>query len=158
MNSKLEFVKETLKNKGYKYTSQRAEVFEVFLNNKDKHLSTEEVFEILSKVNKEIGIATVYRNVQLFEELGILDKITFDDGIGRYELRSENEDHYHHHLICLKCNKVLEVKIDLLDDLEEEIEKAEDFQIVDHNLKFYGYCSQCKNNVKGEMKWEMKIK
>ncbi|MDO5713710.1 MAG: Fur family transcriptional regulator [Tissierellia bacterium] len=143
-------VRKLLKDNGYKFTNQRWEVYRVFENNKEKHLSSEEVFDIVSKENDDIGIATVYRTVQLFEELGVLYRITFDDGVARYELKDTSEAHYHHHLICLNCNKVIEVELDLLDNLEEEIEKLKQFKIVDHNLKFYGYCEDCKDSVKGE--------
>jgi len=139
------YIKNVLKNNGYKYTHQRAKIYDVFLKNRDHHLSTEDVFEYLKKDNPEIGIATVYRTLMLFEELGILYKISFDDGVIRYEIKTSNSVHRHHHLICLNCGRVIEFKLDLLDDLEAEIEKVENFKIVDHNLKFYGYCENCNN-------------
>lgn len=115
--------------------------------NNDKHLSCDEIFNIISKENPEIGIATVYRTLLLFEKLDIVYKVNFDDGCSRYELDLGTEDHQHHHLICLKCGEVIEVKLDLLEALETEIEKELNFRIVDHNLKFYGYCSDCKENL-----------
>ncbi|RVU55231.1 Fur family transcriptional regulator [Anaerosphaera multitolerans] len=140
-----DYIKNVLKENGYKYTHQRAKIYEVFLNNRDSHLSTEDVFEHLKKDNPEIGIATVYRTLMLFEELGILYKISFDDGLIRYEIKSDDAVHRHHHLICTNCGKVIEFKLDLLDELEKKIEKAENFKIIDHNLKFYGYCEKCSN-------------
>ena len=146
-----EFVKELLKSKGYKFTNQRVEIYRVFLENKGKHLSCEDVYEIVSKKDSEIGIATVYRTVQLFDELGVLYSISFDDQTTRYELKDETDKHYHHHVICLSCGKVIEVEYDFLDALEDTIEKKESFKIVDHNLKFYGYCADCqKKGVKNE--------
>ncbi len=154
MDYNLDMVRNLLKDHGYKFTNQRWEVYEVFLNHRDKHLSSEEVYEIVSKKDGEIGIATVYRTVQLFEELGLLYKISFDDQVARYELKETGKGHYHHHLICLKCHKVMEVELDHLDQLESEIEQKEDFLIMDHNLKFYGYCSDCKDSVKGDAREE----
>ncbi|EFI42439.1 Fur family transcriptional regulator [Peptoniphilus sp. oral taxon 386] len=143
MELNVEYVKNVLKNNGYKYTNQRAEVYNVFLNHRDEHLSTEDVFAYVSKEDPEIGIATVYRTLMLFEELGVLYKISFDDGVARYEIKTVGEGHRHHHLVCLDCGGITEVKLDLLDSLEEEIENDEKFKIVDHNLKFYGYCKDC---------------
>ncbi len=143
MDLNSDYVKKALKDKGYKFTNQRSEIYNIFLEHEDSHLSTEEVFEYVSRVNPDIGIATVYRTLQLFEELNVLYKISFDDGVARYEIKSSSSEHRHHHLICLDCGKVIEVKLDLLDSLEDEIESEESFKIVDHNLKFYGYCKEC---------------
>ncbi|HEY4544791.1 MAG TPA: Fur family transcriptional regulator [Tissierellaceae bacterium] len=135
---------ETLKNQGYKLTSQRKIILKALVDHKDEHLSCDDLFKIISEQNPDIGIATIYRTLQLFEELKIVYKLNFNDGFSRYELNLGTEEHHHHHLICLKCGKVIEVKVDLLDSLEEEIEKNDNFTIVDHNVKFYGYCSECK--------------
>lgn len=151
MELNTEYIKSVLKSNGYKYTGQRATVYEVFLEHLNSHMTTEEVFKYVEKKDPEIGIATVYRTVQLFHKLGILDQITFDDNITRYEVRASNRGHRHHHLICVNCGKVTEVKIDGLDELEKEIEEQENFKIIDHNLKFIGYCEDCRNH-KGDNK------
>ena len=109
MERNIEPVKKILKSSGYKYTKQRAKVYEIFLDNKDKHLTTEEVYNLVAKKDPEMGIATIYRTVQLFHKLGVLDQIAFDDNILRYELRVPNEGHRHHHLVCINCGKVEEV-------------------------------------------------
>lgn len=151
MDNSVENVKEILKQYGHKFTRQRVEIYKVFTDNEGAHLSTEEVYKEVSGRNKNIGIATVYRTMLLFEEVGILDKISFDDGVTRYELKHESgEEHRHHHLICVDCGKVTEVKLDLLDNLEKEIEEEENFKIVDHSLKFYGHCKDCYQKLKGE--------
>lgn len=143
METRLEEVKQILKENGYKYTDQRAKVYEVFLKNKESHLTTEDVYKLILEIDPTMGIATVYRTVQLFTKLGILDQIVFDDNIVRYELRIHEHKHRHHHLICLECGKVSEVDVDELDKIEAEIEKNEKFKIVDHTLKFMGYCEDC---------------
>lgn len=134
---------ETLKSHNYKLTSQRKIILKALVHNKDEHLSCDDLFKIISEENPDIGIATIYRTLQLFEELNIVYKLDFNDGFSRYELNFGTEEHHHHHLICLDCGKVIEVMVDLLDSLEEKIQKNEDFTIVDHNVKFYGYCSEC---------------
>ena len=107
--------------------------------------SCEEIFNLVSVDYPEIGIATIYRSLQLFESLNIVAKVDFDDGFSRYEIKENTEDHHHHHLICLDCGKIIEVQIDLLESLEATIESQEEFAITDHNVKFYGYCKACKD-------------
>lgn len=137
-------LKARLKEKGYKLTTQRKAIMDVFLNNQSSHLSPEEVYDNVRNDYPDIGLATVYRTLQLFEQLSIVYKVNFDDGCSRYELNLDSEDHQHHHLICIKCGKVQEVKLDLLESLEMQIEKEGDFKVVDHNVKFFGYCSNCE--------------
>lgn len=137
--------KEKLKEKGCKLTLQRRSVLDVLIANCDSHLSTEEIYDIVKEKSPEIGLATVYRTVQLFEEMGIVDRLNFDDGCSRFELSSDESVHHHHHLICEKCNKVFEVENDLLDEIEREIERKYKFKIHDHNVMFYGICEECDN-------------
>jgi len=137
-------VKEMLKEEGYKLTTQRLAILNVIIENKDKHLSPEEIYHIVRLKHPEIGIATVYRTLQLLEKFNIVYRVNFDDGYNRYELNYDSENHHHHHLICLKCGKVIEVKLDLLETLENQIEKENGFKIVDHNVKFFGYCDECQ--------------
>ncbi|WP_069649445.1 Fur family transcriptional regulator [Caloranaerobacter ferrireducens] len=144
MENLIESLREQLKEKGYKLTTQRRIILDVILENQGKHLSPEEIYEKVRGKFPEIGLATVYRTLQLFEELNIIYKLNFNDGCSRYELNTNSGDHQHHHLICLSCGKVIEVQLDLLETLEEEIEKSGEFKIVDHNLKFFGYCKDCK--------------
>ncbi|WP_058485226.1 Fur family transcriptional regulator [Defluviitalea phaphyphila] len=135
--------KELLKEKGCKLTTQRRAVLDVLNEHSGEHLSTEEIYGYVKEKCPEIGLATVYRTVQLFEEIKIIDKLNFDDGCSRYELSSNEEDHHHHHLICEVCNKVMEVEEDLLEGLEEQIENKYNFKITNHKVKFYGICSKC---------------
>ncbi|WP_313791023.1 Fur family transcriptional regulator [Peptoniphilus equinus] len=121
-------------------------VYRAFAKHQGEHLTTEEAFRIVHKMDRSVGIATIYRTTQLFEQLGILNTITFDDGIVRYELK-DAEAHRHHHLICIQCGHVTEFKLDLLENLEREIEEEEDFKITDHSLKFYGYCKDCYHDI-----------
>ncbi len=137
-------IKKKLHEEGYKFTKQREAIFDVMVDNLDKHLSCDDIFDCLKDNYPEIGIATVYRTIQLFEKIGLVHKVDFDDGFSRYEISTETDGHNHHHLICVKCGKVMEVKLDLLETLEEEIEKTGQFSILDHNVKFYGHCSECK--------------
>lgn len=142
-------LREKLAEHNYKMTPQRKEILQVFVDYSDtEHLSAEEVHEILREKNFDFGLATVYRNVELLNELGILAKVDFGDGRVRYELAAIDPDvHNHHHLICLNCKKVIEFEEDFLDELEEFIAEKSDFQIVNHEVKFFGYCSDCREKI-----------
>ncbi len=143
MDTLIERLKSKLTEKGYKLTTQRRIILDVILENQGNHLSSEEIYDKVKSKYPEIGLATVYRTLQLLEELGIVYKVNFNDGYNRYEVSSSTGDHRHHHLVCLKCGKVIEVKLDLLENLENRIEKESKFKIVDHNVKFFGYCEEC---------------
>jgi Fur family transcriptional regulator, ferric uptake regulator len=144
MDKFIENLKSELKEKGYKLTTQRRVILDVILENQGRHLSPEEIYDDVRDKYPEIGLATVYRTLQLFEQLNIVYKLNFNDGCSRYELISTSHDHQHHHLICLSCGKVIEVELDLLENLEHEIEKEGEFKIVDHSVKFFGYCKDCR--------------
>lgn len=144
MDELIEKLKSKLSEKGYKLTTQRRIISDVILENQGHHLSSEEIYDRVKSKYPEIGLATVYRTLQLLEELEIVYKLNFDDGCNRYEINSNTNDHRHHHLICLECGKVLEVELDLLENLEDEIEREGKFKIVDHNVKFFGYCEDCR--------------
>ena len=77
--------------------------------------------------------------------MNILNSLDFGDGCRRYELNEASPDeHQHHHLICVECGKVMEFTDDLLGDLEDKIADKCEFQIIDHQLKFFGYCKDCQ--------------
>lgn len=131
---------------GYKMTPQRKEILQIFVEHSDyHHMSAEDVYKILREKDSEIGLATVYRALDLLSELGILVQIDFGDGCARYELNTADPNvHHHHHLICIKCKKVIEFEEDLLDELETDIADKSGFQIINHEVKFFGYCSDCR--------------
>ena len=135
-----------LSERGYKMTPQRKEILKIFVDHSDyHHMSAEDVYGILRKNKSEIGLATVYRALDLLSELGILVQIDFGDGCARYELNTTDPKiHHHHHLICLKCKKVIEFEEDLLDELETDIANKSGFQILNHEVKFFGYCKDCQ--------------
>jgi Fur family ferric uptake transcriptional regulator len=140
-------LKELLGEKGLKITTQRRVVYDILNEKEDEHLSPEEIYESIRHNNPKIGIATIYRTLQLFEEIGLVIKLNFGDGCNRYEILSPhcNDIHQHHHLICKNCGKIIEVKEDLMSSLEEMIEKQYNFEIINHVVKFTGICSQCRN-------------
>lgn len=139
-----EVLMQRIKEKGFKITNQRLCVIDVLQESQGNHLTAEEIYDQVKRKNPEIGLATVYRTIQLLFDLKIIDKLNLNDGIVRYELGNMDDSHHHHHLICEKCGKVIEVKDDLLENIESQIESDYAFQITNHILKFYGICEDCK--------------
>lgn len=144
MMNAMEILKEKLKETGFKITPQRRAIIEILLKNDSEHLSSEEIYDLVRVDCPEIGLATVYRTMQLLDDVGVISKLNLDDGCIRYEICLDKEDsHNHHHLICKNCSKIIEVKEDLLDSIERQIQETYKFEIMDHDLKFYGLCEDC---------------
>ena len=143
MNDRLEQIKEQLQSQQLKLTPQREATLQVLLENHEQHLSAEDIFMLVKQKAPDIGLATVYRTLELLYELRIIEKLSFGDGVARYEFRSDDHPHHHHHLICLNCGRVSEIE-DLLDDLEKKVELEHQFQIVDHRVNLLGYCVNCR--------------
>ena len=149
---KKDLFKKMLKEKGLKLTGQRLLVLETMAEHPGEHLTAEEIFDLARRNYPEIGLATIYRTLQVLVELNVVDKISFDDGFARYELIEEldSERHHHHHAICIGCKTVISLEEDLLEALEQEVMENLGFAVTDHEVKLYGYCKECrlKNNLK----------
>ncbi len=147
MPDKQERFKTLLKQNGLKVTMQRITILEALESRPDKHLTAEEIYECVKTKNPDIGLATVYRTIQLLAELNLIDKLNLGDGYARYEIGQQgniNNTHHHHHLICLNCGNVLTFQGDLLETLEHRIQEAMDFEVVNHEVKLFGYCKNCR--------------
>lgn len=144
VKQRIERIKKQLHAQGYKLTPQREATLTVLLERESDHLSAEEVFLLVKEKAPEIGLATVYRTLELLCELSVVDKINFGDGVSRYDLRKEGVEHFHHHLVCMECGTVEEVIEDLLIDVEKLIEDEWHFKVKDHRLTFHGICKKCQ--------------
>ncbi|MFO7952195.1 MAG: Fur family transcriptional regulator [Bacillota bacterium] len=139
-NSLLEETKELLKNKGYKLTGPRLAILQ-YLAREKGHPDITEIYEGIKQEYPGIGIATVYRNIDLFLRLGIVRALTLKNSQLRYELN--NPEDYHHHLICKSCQQIVEFGSCSFQSIAGEIEKVTRFQIDEHNLEVYGLCPKC---------------
>ncbi|WP_400163863.1 Fur family transcriptional regulator [Brevibacillus sp. TJ4] len=147
LEEKLEKIKQQLHSQNYKLTPQREATVRVLLENEEDHLSAEDVYLLVKDKAPEIGLATVYRTLELLSELKILHKMNFGDGVARYDLRDDNAEYHHHHLVCMHCGTVDEIFEDLLVSAEEKVKNVYNFYITDHRLTFYGVCSRCIDKV-----------
>lgn len=147
MPEQQEQFKSLLKQHGLKVTTQRVAILEVLSSRPGKHLTAEEIYDYVKKKYPDIGIATVYRTIQMLSELSLIDKLNLDDGFVRYEISKKDKEeacHHHHHLICLDCGNIYAFQDDLLETLENRIRDTMGFEVVDHEVKLYGHCKKCK--------------
>ena len=145
-----ERVKDLLRGKGLKVTSQRMIVLDIMASRPGEHLTAEEIYDLAKENSPDIGLATIYRTVQVLLELHIINKVTFDDGFARYELNGDESisGHRHHHAICNGCGRVYSLETDLLDILEKQVLENIGFEVTDHEVKLYGLCKEFRKKQK----------
>lgn len=146
MDAQIEKIKEQLQAQGYKLTPQREATVRILLQHEEEHLSAEDVFLLVKELTPDIGLATVYRTLELLTDLNVVEKINFGDGVARYDLREDGNHHHHHHLICIQCGKMVEIKEDWLLPLEIRLQEQFGFETIDHRLDFHGICKSCRAN------------
>ena len=121
-------------DKGVKLTDQRKIIAKVMSESND-HPDVDELYKRVSKIDSKISIATVYRTVKLFEEVGILTKHEFRGGKARYE--ELNEGH-HDHLIDIKSGEIIEFVDNEIEKLQKKVAEKYGYTLVDHKLELYG--------------------
>lgn len=145
MKDAIEQVKRRLAETGHKLTTQRESTMRVLVEYSEAHMSAEDVYMHLKKTCPDIGLATVYRTLELLSELHIVEKVNFGDGVARYDLRSSDRAHHHHHMICKECGEVVEIHEDWLLAMEKRVERDYGFKVSDHRLDFHGICASCRS-------------
>jgi Fur family ferric uptake transcriptional regulator len=141
------------KNHGFRITVPRKAILEV-LSESDEYLSAEEVYMIVHNKYPNIGMATVYRTLNLLSDMGMVTRYEFGEGKARFELaeqekQREEEEHFHQ-LICTDCFKVIkysdfsEQELELMNKIEHTLEDKYDFDIQRHIVQFYGVCPDCR--------------
>jgi Fur family ferric uptake transcriptional regulator len=141
--------KEIFKEKGLRWTLPREMVLDV-LSKTSGHLSGEDIYMSIHQKCNAVGLATVYRTLELLTDIGIVRKFEFGDGKSRYELVENKMKGHHHHLVCIRCGKVIDYNEfidkdkDFIEELEKELSKKYKFQITSHEVYFYGLCQDCQ--------------
>ena len=133
---------QALRERGLKSTSQRDDITRVFFG-AEGHLSIEELYRAVKKVNPRVGYATVYRTLKLLKEVGLAAERHFDDGQARFE-PVENETQQHDHIICERCGKIVEFSSQELERLQERIGRFLGFTVGRHRMELYGICAECR--------------
>lgn len=135
---------------GFKSTGPRRAVMEFFRKNREGHFTIEEVYDSIHSENPGIGLASVYRTVKLFRELGILRESDFKASPAKFELVLGREEHRQScHFICENCDRIIDLDLSeesrLMDEISKEIETKYHVRIGRRVLNFYGTCDQCEN-------------
>jgi len=132
-----------LRQNGLKKTYQKELILETFLNT-EGHLSVEDVYALVKRRDKRIGIVTVFRTLKSLTACGIAKEITLGDGLTRFE-HSYHHPH-HHHIVCTECHKTIEFVSPELERIQEEIVGKYGFLPIHHRLQVYGTCEDCREH------------
>ena len=139
-NEEIDVLEEYISVNNLKITKQRRTVLKIFLESKD-HVSVEELYNIVLKVEPKIGLATVYRTLALLTKSGLALEMDFGDGQKRYE--SSYKSVHHDHMLCTECGKILEFNHPLIEKYQEEVAMQKNFKITSHKLDLFGLCEDC---------------
>lgn len=131
----------TLKKAGFRITQAREALIDILLANR-RPMTVFELLAALKKRHINVNKTTVYREIEFLKTNNILHEIQFAERSKRYEIAT---DDHHHHLVCINCDRVTDVKLSQeLAREENRIAKATGFTILNHSLEFFGLCAQCK--------------
>lgn len=120
-------------------TKQRKAILEVLSDHK-KHPTTEQLFEEVKAQVPGIGIATVYRNLEILQSKGLIRRIDTNGGAARYDGNSSP----HHHAFCIECGKIMDVQQDFnLSPMLQKSEEISGFTLNEVRIEFSGYCGDC---------------
>lgn len=128
-----------LKRAGLKVTSPRVKVLEILKDPNNQHISAEDVYKLLLDRKEEIGLATVYRVLNQFDDAGIVTRHHFEGGRSVFELSNK---HHHDHLVCLTCGHVFEFEDEVIEDRQRQVADTNQIKLTNHSLYLYGECQR----------------
>jgi len=124
-----------LKEAGLKVTSPRVKILRLLQLPENQHLSAEDLYKKLLEQGDEVGVATVYRVLNQFDDAGIVTRHHFEGGKSVFELT--HQDH-HDHLVCLKCGEVIEFNDSIIERQQQLIAEKYGIKLTNHSLYLYG--------------------
>ena len=130
-----------LRQHGLKKTYQKDLILETFLGT-EGHLSVEDIYAIVKKWDKKVGVVTVFRTLKSLTACGIAREITLGDWLTRFE--HNYHPPLHHHIICTKCHRAIEFACPALEAIQDEIIQKYHFQPIHHRFQTYGICEDCR--------------
>jgi Fur family ferric uptake transcriptional regulator len=137
---------EALQSRGMRVTPQRAIIFEA-IEKLEGHITAEEIFEQVQKVNPYVSLATVYRTLELLLELNLINQTNF----GRSQAYFALKDHGpHHHLVCSECGYIEEFSDTVFDPVRTALDRQYGFQAHTDHLSIFGVCRKCGEKATAE--------
>ena len=123
-----------LKKAGLKVTLPRVKILQMLENSPDRHMTAEDIYQLLRDAGEDVGIATVYRVLTQFEVAGLIERHNFDNGPAVYEL---DRGEHHDHMVCTETGAVIEFHDAEIEKIQERIASQNGFQLVGHSLVLY---------------------
>lgn len=140
-NPRIQGIVEKLKQAGCRITPQRLAILEVVTESRD-HLTAEQIHALVARRFPTTSLATVYKTVNLLRDEGELIELGFSGSAGtRYDGARPAP---HPHLICVRCNRILDPEIRLFDELPGELTESYGYRILSHRIDIYGICPECQ--------------
>lgn len=124
---------------GQRMTQQRRLLLDIIQDAGD-HLDADELFRRAKERDSRISLSTVYRNLSLLKELGLVAERHFIEDHHHYEIKNSTE---HSHLICRSCGEVFEFESPLTEEIKDAVEEIQQFQVTDIEVNMHGYCVEC---------------
>ncbi len=134
-----------LKTRGLTFTPERKAILEAIFSTHD-HFDVESLHDRLKREGARISIATVYRLIPLLIESGLLRQATFQEGHPTYEHFFGHRPH--HHLICVRCGKVVEFREEAVEKLLNRVCRRNGFSPFDYRIGVRGVCADCRKEEK----------
>jgi Fur family ferric uptake transcriptional regulator len=142
MQTEKEIFHSHIKAKGLKYTTERKRILEAVLS-MPSHFEVDELhMKMRGQYNNKVSKATIYRTLPLMVEAGILREVLFVDKHAHYEHTYRHK--HHEHLICIKCEKIIEFVNPQLENLLISVADTHQFEIQEHKLEMTGICKDCR--------------
>ncbi len=141
MKSAETIFRQFLKEKGLLFSKQREQILAAFVKIKN-HPTVDDLYNGVKKKNPRIGLATVYRTMKVMCDCGLAREIDFEDGVRRFEHNFHRQ--HHHHLVCTKCGRVIEVTNDRIESLQKKMAREHNFASTRDTMKIFGLCSKCQ--------------
>lgn len=139
--TELDVFSEHIRAAGLRRTEQRERILLAFLK-KEGHITSEDLYFIVSEEDPSIGLTTVYRTMKLLTEAGLAREVRFGDNRTYYE-HHFNHDH-HDHMICTECGKVIEFFSQEIEELQDKMASSFGFKPTHHSLRMWGLCDMCQ--------------